>query len=161
MAHYAFLDENNVVIEVITGKNEGEDDRDWEVWYGAYRGKVCKRTSYNTQGNVHILGGTPFRKNFARVGFIYQEDIDGFIPPKPILRFYSPELDEYIIVPYSSWALNTNTGLWEAPVPKPTTNDPDKNYEWNEKAGVWVEMSNSKNYVWDNTLEFWVEVPAP
>jgi len=53
MAHYAFLDENNIVTEVIPGKNENEDDIDWEQWYGDFRGQVCKRTSYNTQGNIH------------------------------------------------------------------------------------------------------------
>ena len=52
MAHYAFLDENNVVVEVITGKNEGEDGVDWEAWYGKFRGKTCKRTSYNTYKGV-------------------------------------------------------------------------------------------------------------
>jgi hypothetical protein len=70
MAHYAFLDENNIVTDVITGKDENEllDGLDPETWYGNFRGQVCKRTSYHTHGNQHSLGGTPFRKNYAGVG---------------------------------------------------------------------------------------------
>jgi hypothetical protein len=55
MAHYAFLDENNIVTEVIVGKDEGEDGIDWEAHYGAFRGQTCKRTSYNTHGGVHSV----------------------------------------------------------------------------------------------------------
>jgi len=84
MAHYAFLDENNIVTEVIVGKNEGDDGIDWEQHYGAFRGQVCKRTSYNTCGGVHLTGGTPFRKNYAGVGYTYDSVRDAFIPPKTI-----------------------------------------------------------------------------
>jgi hypothetical protein len=75
MAHYAFLDENNIVTEVIVGINETEliEGKDPEVWYGEFRGQVCKRTSYN--GNI--------RKNYAGWGYAYDEDRDAFIPPKP------------------------------------------------------------------------------
>jgi len=83
MAHYAFLDENNVVTEVIVGRDEGEGGIDWEQHYGEFRGQVCKRTSYNTQGGVHIHGGTPYRMNYAGIGMVYREDIDAFIPPCP------------------------------------------------------------------------------
>lgn len=83
MAHYAFLDENNVVTEVIVGKDEGEESIDWEVRYAEIRGKPCKRTSYNTQGGVHLLGGTPFRKNYAGIGYTYDPIRDAFIPPRP------------------------------------------------------------------------------
>ena len=83
MAHYAFLDENNVVTEVIVGKNEGEDGVDWEQHYSAFRGQVCKRTSYNTFAGVHSKGGTPFRKNYAGIGYTYDPVRDAFIPPKP------------------------------------------------------------------------------
>jgi hypothetical protein len=82
MAHYAFIDNNNIVIEVITGKNEGEDGIDWEQWYGDFRGQVCKRTSYNTQSGIHLLGGTPFRKNYAGIGYFYDAILDAFIPPQ-------------------------------------------------------------------------------
>lgn len=83
MAHYAFLDLNNIVTEVIVGKNEGEDGIDWEQHYGEFRGQTCKRTSYNTKGGVHLNGGTPYRKNFAGIGYSYDAQRDAFIAPKP------------------------------------------------------------------------------
>ena len=67
MAHYAFLNTHNIVTEVITGVEEGSDGQDWEVKYGQMRGQTCKRTSYNTIGGIHRLGGTPFRGNYAKV----------------------------------------------------------------------------------------------
>lgn len=82
MAHYAVLDENNIVIEVITGRNEGELDIDWEVYYGQIKNALCKRTSYNTYGGEHTQGGEPFRKNYAGIGFSYDEQRDAFIPPQ-------------------------------------------------------------------------------
>lgn len=123
MAHYAFLDTNNIVVEVIVGKEEGEDGIDWEKYYGEFRNQQCKRTSYNTLGGVHINGGVPFRKNYAGIGYFYDPIRDAFIPPKP----------------YPSSILNETTCLWEAPVPKP--ND-GKIYVWNEDTLNWVE-SNS------------------
>ena len=74
MAHYAFLDKNNIVTEVITGIDETEliEGLDTETWYGNFRGQVCKRTSYN--GN--------YRKNYAGIGYTYNESIDAFVPPK-------------------------------------------------------------------------------
>ena len=87
MAHYAFLDENNIVTEVIPGRDEGEivnGISDWEAYYGAFRGQKCVRTSYNTRGGLHALGGTPFRKNYAGIGFTYDETRDAFIPPQPL-----------------------------------------------------------------------------
>jgi len=116
MAHYAFLDENNIVTEVITGKQEGNFN--WEQQYGSFRGQLCKRTSYNTVGGVHKLGGTPFRKNFAGIGYTYDEDRDAFIPPQP----------------YPSWLLNETTCLWEAPVAYPTDG---QIYKWNETNQTW------------------------
>lgn len=86
MAHYAFLNENNVVTEVIVGKDEGEDGIDWEQYYGEFRGQKCRRTSYNTQGGVHINGGTPYRMNYAGIGYVFREDINppegAFMPPE-------------------------------------------------------------------------------
>jgi len=75
MAHYAFLDDNNIVTEVITGIDETEtiESLDTETWYGNFRGQVCKRTSYN--GNI--------RKNYAGIGYTYDAARDAFIPPKP------------------------------------------------------------------------------
>jgi len=83
MAHYVFLNQNSEVVEVIVGKDEFEDGVDWEQRYGEIRGLTCKRTSYNTFANAHVLNGIPFRKNYAGIGFIYDEVRDAFIPPKP------------------------------------------------------------------------------
>lgn len=75
MAHYAFLDQNNIVTEVIVGIDETEtiEGLDPETWYGNFRGQTCKRTSYNSN----------IRFNYASVGFTYDEVRDAFIPPKP------------------------------------------------------------------------------
>lgn len=86
MAHYAFLNENNVVTRVIVGRDE--DDlvdgvTDWETYYGEQAGQVCKRTSYNTSAGAHSEGGTPFRGNYAGIGDVYDETLDAFLPPKP------------------------------------------------------------------------------
>jgi hypothetical protein len=121
MAHYAFLDENNVVTEVIPGKDENEGGIDWEQHYGEFRGQSCKRTSYNTIGGVHTAGGAPFRKNFAGIGFTYDSQRDAFIPPKPFL----------------SWVLNEETCQWEAPVAMPTDG---KIYFWDDGVAGWVEQ---------------------
>jgi hypothetical protein len=121
MAHYAFLDENNIVTDVITGKDENEllDGLDPETWYGNFRGQVCKRTSYHTHGNQHSLGGTPFRKNYAGVGMTYDPAKDAFIPEKP----------------YPSWTLNEETCLWEAPVLYP---DSELLHFWDEATLSWI-----------------------
>lgn len=86
MAHYAFIDENNIVTEVIVGRDENEivdGISDWEVYYGEIRGQVCKRTSYWTRGGKHLNDGTPFRMNYAGIGYTYDAAKDAFIPPKP------------------------------------------------------------------------------
>ena len=119
MAHYAFLDESNIVTEVIVGKDEGEEGIDWEVHYGNFRGQVCKRTSYNTSGGVHSGDGTPYRKNYAGIGYTYDAARNAFIPPTP----------------YPSWLLDEATCQWEAPVPTP--ND-GALYRWDEAAGEWA-----------------------
>jgi hypothetical protein len=121
MAHYAFLDENNVVTEVITGKDETDTAHDWEQFYGEFRGQVCKRTSYNTIGGVHTNGGTPLRKNYAGIGYTYDSERDAFIPPKP----------------YPSWILVEETCHWTAPTPCP--ND-GKFYQWDEATLSWIEI---------------------
>jgi hypothetical protein len=110
MAHYAFLDSDNIVTEVITGIDETEliEGLDPETWYGNFRGQVCKRTSYN--GNI--------RKNYAGIGFEYRSDLDAFIPPQP----------------YPSWILNEETCNWEAPTPYPSG---DGIYRWVEDDLNW------------------------
>jgi hypothetical protein len=128
MAHYAFLDENNIVVNVIVGKEEGDDGIDWEKRYEEIRGQRCKRTSYNTYGGNHSMGGIAFRKNFAGKGYSYNEIRDAFIPPKP----------------HASWTLNEETCLWEAPIAKPEdayTGTPPKIYAWDEITLSWVDVT--------------------
>ena len=110
MAHYAFLDTNNVVTEVITGIDETEliEGLEPEIWYGNFRGQVCKRTSYN--GNI--------RKQYAGIGYTYDEVNDVFVTPKP----------------YPSWTLDANHD-WQPPTPKP-----EGNYAWFEPNQVWIEI---------------------
>ena len=120
MAHYAFLNMQNIVTEVITGKDETEGPTNWEMHYGNFREQVCKRTSYNTRGGEHLNGKTPFRKNYAGIGYTYDYARDAFIPPKP----------------FPSWTLDSNTCLWEAPVNYPTDG---KLYTWDEENQTWVE----------------------
>ena len=118
MAHYAQINSDNRVVQVFVGRDdvvEGIDD--WEAYY-APEGYTVRQTSYNTRGGVHLLGGTPFRKNYAGIGYTYDEARDAFIPPKP----------------YESWVLNEDTCLWEAPVPQP-----DGDYMWDEQSGAWKE----------------------
>jgi hypothetical protein len=109
MAHYAFLDQNSIVTEVIVGKDETDLSQDWEQFYGEIRNQVCKRTSYN--GKI--------RKNYAGIGFTYDESRDAFIPPKP----------------FASWILNNDTCLWDAPEVMP---DDGKLYQWDENILSWV-----------------------
>lgn len=129
MAHYALLDENNIVINVITGVDEnitqtdldgtvvGGSSEAWEQFYATrpwFNAARCKRTSYNASTNG-------FRKNYAGQGYTYDEARDAFIRPKP----------------YPSWLLNEDTCQWEAPIPYP--ND-GVMYEWDEEAGDWVAI---------------------
>lgn len=119
MAHYAVLDENNVVVNIVVGRHEDDkldgNDVDWELYYNG------KRTSYNTRGGVHLLGGKPFRKNCAGVGYTYDQIRDAFIPPKP----------------FESWTLNEETCLWDPPLPYPKNG---KAYIWDEQNQCWVEV---------------------
>lgn len=99
MAHYALLDENNIVTNVIVGRNEDEvidGISDWEAHYSEVTGQVCKRTSYNTYGGVNEKG-TAFRKNYAMIGGMYDPIRDAFIAPKP---------------DNGEWTLNEETCLW-------------------------------------------------
>jgi len=84
MAHYALLDDQNVVVQVITGRDENDlpdGITSWEDYYGAFHGLTCRRTSYNTHNGEHLLGGTPFRGNYAGIGYTYEPDLDEFVPP--------------------------------------------------------------------------------
>jgi hypothetical protein len=122
MAHYAYLDENNIVTQVIVGKDEDDiildengNQIDWEIYYGA------KKTSYNTIGGVHLLGGTPYRKNYAGIGFTYDESRDAFIGPRP----------------FPSWNLNEETCLWESPIQIPD-NIEGHFWTWDEETLNWI-----------------------
>ena len=111
MAHYAFLDDNNVVTEVITGIDETEtiEGLDTETWYGNFRGKVCKRTSYNNR----------IRKQYAGIGYFYDIVADVFITPKP----------------YDSWSLDDNFD-WQPPTARPL----GIQWVWDEDLLNWVEI---------------------
>lgn len=112
MAHFAQIDSNNLVLQVIVAEqdfiNSGAvgDPANWI------------QTSYNTYGGQHRLGGTPLRKNYAGIGYSYDSQRDAFIPPKP----------------YASWILDEATCLWSAPTPMPTDN---QTYRWNEDTVSW------------------------
>ena len=112
MAHYAFLDDNNIVTEVIAGKDETEliDGLTPEEWYGNYRGQRCVRTSYN-----HNI-----RKQYAGIGYSYNEVGDVFVAPQP----------------FPSWSLDANYD-WQAPIEYPADG---KDYLWDEANQVWVEF---------------------
>ena len=116
MAHFAKLDGNNIVTFVTVGRNEDDGQEDVLT---ARTGDVYKQTSYNTRGGVHALGGTPFRKNFAGLGYTYDVSRDAFIPPKP----------------FNSWVLNEDTCLWDSPTPYPTDG---KIYHWDEDTVSWT-----------------------
>ena len=118
MSHFAKLDENNIVTFVTVGRDE---DDGLEAELSERTGDVYKQTSYNTSGGVHSLGGTPFRKNYAGIGFTYDAERDAFISPKP----------------YESWLLVEETCQWEAPVPYP---DDGLMYSWNEELTDWEAM---------------------
>lgn len=129
MAHFAKIGLNNKVIDVVVVNNDELKDSDgnefekigitfltlltgWSLWV---------QTSYNTLAGQHLNGGTPFRKNYAGIGYTYDQERDAFIPPKP----------------FPSFVLNEETCHWESPVPYPTDGN---RYEWNEENQEWVSL---------------------
>jgi len=138
MAHYALIDKNNVVVQIITGVDEnviqtdvdgtevGGSAQAWETFYASrpwFEGLTCRRTSYNTLGNQHKNGGTPLRGNYAGIGYTYDAAFDVFIPPQP----------------YPSWKLNYTTYLWEPPIPMPETPIGYK-WVWSEINKEWIKI---------------------
>jgi hypothetical protein len=115
MAHYAFLNSNNIVTEVIVGIDETEliEGLHPEIWYGNFRNQTCKRTSYNNN----------YRKNYAGIGYTYDPERDAFIAPKP----------------FNKWILNEDTCQWEAPIPYPTDG---LMYVWNDNREEWEELND-------------------
>lgn len=131
MAHFVELDESNVVIRgIVVGDKDCQDENGVESetvgiafcqsLYGS--DTVWKQTSYNTFGGVHKNGGTPLRKNYAGIGYVYDNIRNAFIPPSP----------------YPSWVLEENSCLWEAPIPYPTDGE---FYSWDEDNLKWVKVS--------------------
>lgn len=111
MAHYAKVKDGKV-IQVIVAEPEF-----FETFVDTSPGEWIQ-TSYNTKAGVHLLGGTPLRKNYAGIGFTYDKERDAFIPPKP----------------HASWTLDEETCLWEPPTPMP---DDGQRYDWNESTTSW------------------------
>ena len=121
MAHFAKLGVGNIVETVIVVSNDVATTEQAGVDFinKLYNTRdVWKKTSYNTFGGEHSSGGTPFRKNYAGVGFQYDQQRDAFIPPKP----------------FNSWILNEDTCLWNAPIEYPQDNN---KYIWNEQTLSW------------------------
>ena len=121
MAHFAKLGVGNIVLEVHRVHDDcaPTEQAGVEFLQNLYGSRdVWKQTSYNTAAGEHKLGNTPFRKNYAQVGYKYDMYKDAFIPQKP----------------FASWSLNETTCLWEAPVAKP---DEDKDYQWDEEKQEW------------------------
>lgn len=115
MSHFAQIDDNNLVVQVIVAEQDFIDSGavgDPSRWI---------QTSYNTVAGEHRLGGTPLRKNYASIGYTYKPDIDAFVPPQP----------------YPSWLLDTETGRWQAPMAYP---DPERMYYWDEDSESWQEV---------------------
>ena len=131
MSHFAQIDNNNIVTQVIVVADADTADAQGNhmesigiAFCQRLIGGNWKQTSYNTLGGVHTNGGTPFRKNYAGIGYTYDAGRDAFIPPKP----------------YESWVLNESTCLWDSPVPYPTdlgTLESPKRYTWNESTKAW------------------------
>ena len=127
MAHFAKLGTGNIIttVEVVHNDVAITEQAGIDFINKLYNTRdVWKQTSYNTRGGVHQLGNTPFRKNFAGVGFKYDQTRDAFIAPKP----------------YASWILNETTCQWEAPVAYP---DDGQKYQWNDDSESWVLVDNS------------------
>ena len=124
MAHFAKLGVGNIVerVEVVSNDIATTEQAGIDFLNNLYKtNDIWKQTSYNTSAGEHLLGGTPFRKNDAGVGFTYDQTRDAFISPQP----------------FDSWTLNETTCLWEPPKPYPID---DNNYTWNETKKTWDKI---------------------
>ena len=124
MAYFAELDDNNTVTRVLSVNDAYENNGQHFLAVTLGLGGRWVQTSYNTHGGVHANGGTPLRKNYAGVGFVYDEERDAFIPPQP----------------FPSWVLDEDTCLWSAPVPYPSDGN---QYVWDEGSLAWVVFDGS------------------
>lgn len=122
MAHFAEIDNEGTVLRVLVVADDQEARGQEFLADDLGLGGTWKKTSYNTAGGVHANGGTPYRKNYAGIGFKYDAVKDAFIPPKP----------------FASWTLDDETCLWNAPTPMPTD---DKLYVWDEPTTSWKEVT--------------------
>jgi len=125
MAHFSKLGTGNIVerVEVVSNDIATDEQTGVDFLNDLYKTRdVWKKTSYNTKGGVHLLGGTPFRKNYGGIGYTYDQTKDAFIPPKP----------------FDSWTLNETTCIWEAPVAYPSDG---KDYYWDESSTSWKEIT--------------------
>lgn len=120
MAHWAELDENNVVIRVLVGSNDDPDEG--YQWLIDNLGGRWLKTSYNTWAGKHTLGGIPLRGNYAGIGFTYHEDVDAFMPLKE----------------YPSWIIDAENYTWKAPVDRPDSGA----WAWNEELLAWEEIES-------------------
>jgi hypothetical protein len=134
MAHFAKLGIGNIVekVEVVSDNVATTEQAGMDFLNNLYGSRdVWKQTSYNTIGGEHKLGGTPFRKNFASIGYTYDQTRDAFIEPKP----------------HNSWILNETTCVWEAPVTRPEITEQQlqdgSKYVWNETNQTWDFIDNS------------------
>lgn len=125
MAHFAEINKNNIVIRVLVTDNNDPNGDEGYKWLIDNLGGTWIKTSYNTLGGIHYTNGQPsedqskaLRKNYAGIGFIYDADMDAFIPPKP----------------FDSWVLNLETAEWESPIEYPTNG---QKYNWNESIVNW------------------------
>ena len=129
MSHFAKI-ESGIVTQVIVAEQDFVDTQ-VGTWV---------QTSYNTHGGQHLLGGTPLRKNYAGIGYVYDSTRDAFYAPQP----------------YPSWTLDETTCLWESPVAYPNEG---KDYAWNESTTSWVAYpDDGKNYIWNESSTSWIEV---
>ena len=119
MSHWAQIDENNIVVDVLVGNND-EPDEGYQ-WLIDNLGGRWVQTSINTFAGIHSNNKEPMRKNYAGIGFTYDEELDAFIPPKP--------------EQFPSFIVDPETGLWTTPIPRPEGDEP---WGWNEETQEWV-----------------------
>lgn len=143
MAHFAKIDSNNKVLEILVVPDDQQHRGQDFLAIDLQLGGTWIQTSYNTRGNKHILGGVPFRKNYAYIDGTYDPIRDAFIPPKP----------------FASWILDEKTCLWDSPIPYP--ND-KKKYVWNECIVNWTPYPENPNKIpvgWNISTCEWVFMP--
>tara|TARA_R100000700_G_scaffold34459_1_gene42577 strand:- start:6046 stop:6630 length:585 start_codon:yes stop_codon:yes gene_type:complete len=138
MAHYAKIDSNNIVTNVhaVADADENGSEENGIAFLTSVHGDISpsywKKTSYNTTFNVHKLGGTPFRKNYAGIGHTYDATRDAFIPPRPMKCNFA--------ITHDSWTLDEDTCEWKAPIPWPNESHPDTyKIDGKETALSWDE----------------------